>query len=90
MIRATIRTPAGYYVGESVTEEVPARATDNALRAGWHNRNHVGDMIDALVFSDTPKEHYGELGINGALSRILRYMRHGHMPVGEIVINVLE
>lgn len=90
MLRATIKTPLGFYQGESATEEVPARATDNALRAGWHNRNHTGEMIDALIFSDTPKAHAGELGIKSAVEKVLRYMRLGHMPTGEIIIDVAD
>lgn len=91
MIRATIRTELGFYIGEDPTREVAGRATDNALRTGFYNRNHTGDMIDALVFDPLePKEHWGERGIQGALERVLRYMRLGHMPIGEIVIDVSE
>lgn len=89
MLRATIHTPLGYYQGESVTEEVPAQASTHALRGGWHNANHYGgDMIDALVFGDEPKAWHGERGIGGAMERVLRYMRLGHMPGGTITIDV--
>lgn len=87
MMRATIRTEYGFYIGEDVAREVPARATDDALRVGWHNRNLTGDLINALVFDVEPKEHIGEANIKGALERIFRYMRLGHMLAGEIVID---
>lgn len=86
-LRATIRTPSGFYHGENPDQEVPARATDNALRGGFHNSNHTGSMMDALVFSEEPKEHVGEVGIRGALDRIMRYMRYGHMATGPIIID---
>lgn len=88
MIKATIRVKEGYYQGEDPNHEVPVRATDNALRSGFHNHNHTGDMIDALIFSDEPKEHWGEVGIRGAMDRIMRYMRYGYIATGTITVEV--
>lgn len=88
MMRATIRTEYGFFIGEDIAREVPAQATDDALRVGWHNRNLRGDVINALVFDVEPKEHVGEVKIKGAIDRIMRYMRLGHMLPGEIVVDV--
>ena len=70
------------YQGEDLDHEEPRRPGLGTL--------HNFSTLDALKFGDVPKDIHGEIGIRGAIERILTRLRSGTLDAKRIVIEIEE